>query len=51
MKKPYTFPGIEAITLQSKTDILLMSDAEIDAGDLIEPEYPEVNMNIDPLFN
>ena len=51
MKKTYTDPTVKVITTQLKDDILLQSDAEIDVGDLIEPESPDVNMDIDPLFN
>ena len=50
MKKPYTIPCVETVALQPKMDILLLSDAEIDAGDLIEPDT-DVSINIDSLFN
>ena len=51
MKKTYTIPTIETVTLQTKADILLLSDAEIDVGDLIEPDFPEVDIDISGLFN
>lgn len=51
MKKQYEEPSIEVVKVQTKADILLLSDAEIDVGDLIEPDFPEVDIDISGLFN
>ena len=38
MKKTYITPAVELIRAAAYGDILLVSDSEIDANDLFEPE-------------
>ena len=52
MKKAiYVDPAVSVIRLKVTEDILLLSDAEIDIGDLIDDDPGDTLIDIDSLFN